>query len=203
MVVDLAQFRSGRDPVHGLLTVLEEIPGYMHSADLTSHLIEHGYWASYNNPYFDDISTLSGNADMCTENSLTCYSTDPRANLFRKHQSSVRTLGDMQRLMGLNEFASDPLSLNDSCNVSYNFCYSLLFITVFCTSNLKLISLVFYTILLCVRFFYTTFQFLWVILIRVLVAFLHSLIFFFSIFLSNLSFFLFIFLFLFPVVASS
>ena len=130
MVVDLAQFRSGKDPVHGLLTVLEEIPGYMHSADLTSHLIEHGYWASYNNPYFDDISTLSGNADMCTENSLTCYSTDPRANLFRKHQSSIKTLGDMQRIMGLNEFASDPLSLNDSCNVSCNF-YSKLVLIFF------------------------------------------------------------------------
>lgn len=118
MILDLTRFRSGRDPLHGLLTILEEIPGYMHSADLTSHLIEHGYWGSYNNPYFEDISALSGNADLCLDNSITCYNTDPRANLFRKHQSSVSSLGDMQWLMGLNEFASDPLSLNDSCNVS-------------------------------------------------------------------------------------
>ena len=65
MVVDLTRFRGGKEPLHGLLTVLEEIPGYMHSADVTSHLIEKGYWGSYNNPYFDDISELSGNAGMC------------------------------------------------------------------------------------------------------------------------------------------
>ena len=120
MVVDLTRFRSGKDPLHGLLTVLEEIPGYMHSADVTSHLIEHGYWASYNNPYFDDISLLSGNAGMCEDNILTCYETDPRANLFRKHQGGVTNLWDMQRIMGLNEYGTDPLAMNDSCNVSEN-----------------------------------------------------------------------------------
>ena len=55
---------------------------------------------------------------MCEENTLTCYETDPRANLFRKHQGSVSTIIDMQRIMGLNEYATDILALNDSCNVS-------------------------------------------------------------------------------------
>jgi Phospholipase B len=117
MVVDLTRFRSGKAPLHGLLTVLEEIPGYMHSADLTSHLVEKGYWASYNNPFFDDISVLSGNADICESNRNTCYDTDPRALLFQKHHSSVYDLTDMQRILGLNEYATESISLNDSCNV--------------------------------------------------------------------------------------
>jgi hypothetical protein len=59
--------------------------------------MEKGYWASYNNPYFDDISTLSGNADLCIQNINTCYDSDPRAQLFKKHQESVTDLSDMQR----------------------------------------------------------------------------------------------------------
>lgn len=119
MVVDLTRFRPGKDPLNGLLTVLEEIPGYMHSADVTSHLTATGYWASYNNPYFEDISVLSGNADICSQNQLTCYDSDPRALLFKKHHNSVYDLTDMQRILGLNEYQRDPIALNDSCNVSY------------------------------------------------------------------------------------
>lgn len=117
MVVDLTRFRSGKEPLHGLLTVLEEIPGYMHSADLTAHLVDTGYWGSYNNPFFEDISVLSGNAGICELNRNTCYDTDPRALLFQKHHGSVYGLMDMQHILGLNEFATEPLALNDSCNV--------------------------------------------------------------------------------------
>lgn len=121
--MDLTRFRPGADPLYGLLTVLEEIPGYMHSADLTSHLVEKGYWGSYNNPYFDDISELSGNKDICEKNVNTCYETDPRALLFQKHQGGVVDVLDMQRILGLNEFSSDPIALNDSCNVRTYHCF--------------------------------------------------------------------------------
>jgi hypothetical protein len=41
---------------------------------------------SYNNPFFEDISMASGNADLCRDNPHACYHNDPRANIFRAHQ---------------------------------------------------------------------------------------------------------------------
>jgi hypothetical protein len=38
MVADLSKFETGVGPSGGFLTVLEEIPGYMHIADLSYHL---------------------------------------------------------------------------------------------------------------------------------------------------------------------
>jgi hypothetical protein len=38
MVVDLARIQVGMDPSAGFLTVIEEMPGYIHSADKTGHI---------------------------------------------------------------------------------------------------------------------------------------------------------------------
>ena len=78
MVLDLTRFTPGSDPGTGFLTVLEEVPGYARWEDETYKItIAQGgnggstsssgdninsYWASYNNPYFDDIAVMSGNA---------------------------------------------------------------------------------------------------------------------------------------------
>lgn len=39
MVINLDLFTSGSDPQHGFLTVLEEVPGYIHYEDVTSHVV--------------------------------------------------------------------------------------------------------------------------------------------------------------------
>jgi hypothetical protein len=44
---------------------------------------------SYNNPFFEDISMASGNADLCRDNPHACYHNDPRANIFRAHQVTI------------------------------------------------------------------------------------------------------------------
>ena len=83
MVLDLTRFTPGSDPKAGFLTVLEEVPGYARWEDETNKLLAaqegtartngdssssssgdniNSYWASYNNPYFDDIAVMSGNA---------------------------------------------------------------------------------------------------------------------------------------------
>lgn len=51
----------------GFLYVLEEVPGYIHFADLSQVLIDKGYWASYNDPYFPDIRSLSGYQAKCDQ----------------------------------------------------------------------------------------------------------------------------------------
>lgn len=117
MVLDFARFTAGQapSPEGGLLTVLEEVPGYIHYKDLTAHLLELGYFASYNNPFFRDIQQLTGSAELCKEDPLQCFKTDPRAMIFRSIQADVVDLPSMQRVMLYNRFRQDPLSRNDSC----------------------------------------------------------------------------------------
>jgi hypothetical protein len=80
---------------------------------------ETSYWASYNNPFFADIAALSGNAALCAQFPETaCHETDPRAQIFRQRQASVVGVASLQALLTYNDFRHDPLSRNDSCNVS-------------------------------------------------------------------------------------
>lgn len=120
MVLDMKRFTPGRKPVKddGLLIILEEIPGLIHWEDL-SHVLGHsGYWASYNNAYFDDIRAISGANDACKFDESYCYNLDPRAQLFSKLQWKVNDVSDMQKLMGYNRWKQDKISDSDSCNVS-------------------------------------------------------------------------------------
>ena len=119
MVVDMSLFTPYKSPLQAnLLTVLEEMPGMVHSEDQTAHLEMYGYWASYNLPYYDDILWYSGAGALCKANpSLNCYSTDPRSTLFRAHQEEVTSLETFQTLMASNKYQTDPLSLGDPCKV--------------------------------------------------------------------------------------
>jgi hypothetical protein len=88
MILDLNKFQSKDSPLTaGLFTVLEEMPGKVHSEDKTAHLEvsvhvwaltlfsflhnqEFGYWASYNLPYFPDINYYSGAEQFCEADPL-------------------------------------------------------------------------------------------------------------------------------------
>lgn len=118
MVLDFAKFTPGRDPRPGFLIVLEEVPGFAHWEDMTSHMRIMDYWASYNNPYFDDIAVMSGNAHLCALDPSACHLSDPRAKIFRAQQGAITSLAGLQALMDYNKFQTDPLSMNNSCNVS-------------------------------------------------------------------------------------
>eukprot|EP01038_Epipyxis_sp_PR26KG_P009997 gene9997-13449_t len=115
MVMDMQKFTVGKNPLRGFLTVLEEVPGHVHSEDMTEHLVEHGYWASYNNPYFEEISILSGNDELCRADANACHDTDPRGLMFKKYHSEVLGVSDLMRLLAYNDWKHDPLSNNDAC----------------------------------------------------------------------------------------
>lgn len=51
-------------PRDGTLYILEQIPGYIRSGDETQILIDKGYWASYNIPFYTDIFKMSGNEEL-------------------------------------------------------------------------------------------------------------------------------------------
>ena len=48
--------------------------------------------------------------------STSCYESDPRANIFRREQVKVQNVEALQRLLGLNNYATDEFALNNSCN---------------------------------------------------------------------------------------
>jgi hypothetical protein len=119
MVLDYSKFTPGSPPQNHFLTVLEEVPGYMHYEDMTPKFRADRYWASYNNPYFDDISRITGQYDLCLKDSTQCYDTDPRALLFRDNQGKVQNMTDLKWLMTLNEWQTNQYSAGDPCNVSF------------------------------------------------------------------------------------
>lgn len=115
MVLDFNKFEPYKPPRNGFLTVLEEIPGLVHHEDLTDILVAKSYWASYNNPYFKEISYMSGVTAKCEVDNTYCHSSTPRAKIFRAQHSTVRSVADLQSLMEYNQYVSDPFSKLDSC----------------------------------------------------------------------------------------
>eukprot|EP01062_Namystynia_karyoxenos_P033052 TRINITY_DN24325_c0_g1_i1.p1 TRINITY_DN24325_c0_g1~~TRINITY_DN24325_c0_g1_i1.p1 ORF type:complete len:588 (+),score=202.79 TRINITY_DN24325_c0_g1_i1:73-1764(+) len=115
MVVDYNKFVPRRPLVPHTLTVLEQIPGLIVSADMTQTL-SYGYWPSYNRAFFQEIRERSGEAEMERKEGLQLsYSLYARAKIFRRDHSTVRSGGAegeqaLRRLMRSNDWGSDPLS---------------------------------------------------------------------------------------------
>jgi len=112
IIVDLKLFEpNSSDLKDNLLYIAEQIPGYIHSADVTSHLRQTGFWASYNVPYFPDIFQITGYAEMEKEHGNEySYDNCARAKIFKRNASNVSSFAEYQRLMKYNDFQHDPLS---------------------------------------------------------------------------------------------
>ena len=104
--------------------MLEEIPGLVVAEDMTAKFVADGYWASYNVPYFEQISVESGNAATCKIFSLRpepetntdyCWENSPRAQIFRERQANVSTLSDLRLLINYNDWQNDAISKGDPC----------------------------------------------------------------------------------------
>lgn len=116
MILDLNKFSAGQKPQAGFLTVLEEMPGYIHWEDMTDYITKSSYWPSYNNPYFQDIADISGQTDLCASDDMFCYDTDPRGQIFAAHQANIQTAEDFEKMLGYNHYETDPISQNNSCH---------------------------------------------------------------------------------------
>lgn len=116
MVLDLAKFTPGVEPKPDFFTVFEEVPGYYMIADQTSALVKDTYWASYNVPFYPEITKESGYGVACKTDITRCHDTCPRANIFRANQASIHDVAGGQMVMDLNDFQTNPLSLNSSCD---------------------------------------------------------------------------------------
>jgi hypothetical protein len=94
--------------------VLEQLPGYIHTEDLTTVLTSQGYWASYNRPYYPDVYNMSGLWPLQEKfGDWFSYDKTPRAVIFRREADSVDSIANMVKLMRYNNYLEDPAS---ACN---------------------------------------------------------------------------------------
>ncbi|XP_035514856.1 putative phospholipase B-like 2 [Morone saxatilis] len=122
MIVNYNHFTPGKTDIkEELFVVLEQIPGLVVYTDKTQELLEKGYWASYNIPYYVEIFNASGCNEL-VEKFGPWFSLDqnPRAQIFRRNQTAVKDVDSMVRLMRYNNFKEDPLSKCEGCDPPAN-----------------------------------------------------------------------------------
>ncbi|RUS86577.1 hypothetical protein EGW08_005658 [Elysia chlorotica] len=115
MVVDYKLFEPGsKEPIKGLFTLLEQIPGTIVFEDMTEYLYKNMYFGSYNTPYFPEIFNKSGQPALVAKfGDWFTYERTPRALIFKRDAPKVNDLTAMIKLMRYNNFKHDPLS---QCN---------------------------------------------------------------------------------------
>ena len=119
MALDLSLFQPGKPLQQDLLWIVELIPGYSESKDVTE-ILERGYWPSYNVPVFAEIYKRSGYASQAEkltarwgEDSVALgldYQLAPRAKIFRRDQGGVSDLESFSGLMRSSRWTNDSYS---------------------------------------------------------------------------------------------
>lgn len=95
----------------GVLTIIEQIPTLIVSADATNFLRNQSYWPSYNVPYFKSVFDLSGNQESVNQfGDWFTYDRNPRANIFRRDNGKVTDIESMIKLMRYNNYQHDEFS---------------------------------------------------------------------------------------------
>lgn len=114
VVVDYNLFTPYEPLPPGVLWVAEQYPspglGYM-AADVTD-ILQFGFWASYNVPFFDEIYNTCGFPQQVDEYGpfLSSYQLAARAQIFRRNQSAISSEVEFQAMMRYNDYLNDPLS---------------------------------------------------------------------------------------------
>ncbi|EAL64426.1 phospholipase B-like protein [Dictyostelium discoideum AX4] len=121
MIVDYNKFIKGVRVQDGTLYVFEQLPGYVEYADVTN-ILRTGYWPSFNVPYFETISNMSGfnyqssSSDSSSSSGSIAYEQYPRSQIFRRDSNKVYSISDFQAFMRYNDFQNDPLAYGDPGN---------------------------------------------------------------------------------------
>uniref|UniRef100_A0A1B6E6W8 Phospholipase B-like n=1 Tax=Clastoptera arizonana TaxID=38151 RepID=A0A1B6E6W8_9HEMI len=111
MIVDMNRFLPGIYPKIGTLVVVEQIPTLIKISERTNILIKQGYWPSYNIPSSPEVFNLSGNVELVKKfGDWFSYENSPRAKIFKRDQTNVKSMGTLMSLMRYNDYKYDPLS---------------------------------------------------------------------------------------------
>ena len=110
MILDLSKFKMGEVLEDDLLWVVEQIPGYVESSDVTE-VLRNGYWGSWNVPYFEKVYQMSGYPTFVNQHGLDfSYQMAPRAKIFRRDSQKVTNFGTLKWIMRYNEYKDDRFS---------------------------------------------------------------------------------------------
>ncbi|RZF36444.1 hypothetical protein LSTR_LSTR009540 [Laodelphax striatellus] len=114
MVLDYNYFVPGKKPESYLLWVGEQLPRFYQYEDVTDVLVNQGYWASYNVPYFKEVFERSGYKEAVHVNGTWfSYTEAPRAKIFARDQGNLTDMESFMKLMRSNNFKHDPFAF---CN---------------------------------------------------------------------------------------
>jgi len=105
MIVDYNRFKAGKPVPDDTFWLMEAVPGLTHSADMSHHLRDNGYWPSFNRPYFDDIRDTTGHKGaQRAQGAIYSWLNNPRAKIFKGAQGGIGSLLEMRELMARNLF---------------------------------------------------------------------------------------------------
>jgi len=115
LVMDYKKFTAGQDLPDGSFYVLEQAPGTSHYEDMSGHLREKHYWASYDRAYFDDVRATTGDDSMLrhegSKPEAELFSKDhtPRAQIVAQTQGDITSLAAMREEMTRNKGTKEPV----------------------------------------------------------------------------------------------
>ena len=121
MIIDYKLLELDDIPAEGVLTVLEQIPGWVKIEDQTKHLIEKTYWKSYNVAFYPEIFETIGGSDMVDKyGSFFSHQNTSRSTIFDREHVKIKNFDSLMKLMRYNDFENDPLSKLENCRPSAN-----------------------------------------------------------------------------------
>lgn len=114
MVADYTKFTPGNKPQPNFLRIIEQIPGFTDTADVTPVLISQLNWPSYNIPYLRSIFNASGYPAMVAKYGAEyTYESNSRALIFARNVSLVTDWMSARALLRYNNYLHDPLAKGD------------------------------------------------------------------------------------------
>lgn len=122
MVLNMGAVKSLKEPLPpNTFFVAEQLPGTtaplgVTSADMTDHLNNNSYWASYNIPYFENVYNISGYLEFREKyGDFFSYTNTARAKIFARDHQNVVDLEGMKKIMRYNNYKADVLSRIPNC----------------------------------------------------------------------------------------
>mmetsp|Transcript_41191 Transcript_41191/g.74443 ORF Transcript_41191/g.74443 Transcript_41191/m.74443 type:complete len:653 (+) Transcript_41191:99-2057(+) len=111
MVVDYNKFVPGKPVSDRVVWIVEKIPGVVKKGDVSGFVRQHGYWASYNRPYFEEVRRITGHqAAEQKYGALYSFDRSPRGAIFSHLGPAAENLIDMRHIMNRNAFPNEGVS---------------------------------------------------------------------------------------------
>lgn len=115
-VLDLKRFNPSVGPTSsGFFYLIEEALNHFQYKDETIRLIQESHFGSYNIPFFNETSKVTGSFEACLYDLNFCYETSPRAKLLRTYESNVEDISGMKWLLSYNSYQNDTASNGNPC----------------------------------------------------------------------------------------